>query len=171
MSDDTDFEPDFADEPRPPKARPEAAEFSATRPSAPDKLAQIERRLAASELAAELGCSRAHAERVIELQRTSPSLTPREASNVVAARQPGTGTSAFDPGTHGSLGSTPQRNSAYQPGMTDEQAYVADMRFRAHRVRELQASNQVEADEIRNNMIGSLAARALGMPHHKIPLR
>ena len=64
---------------------------------------------------------------------------------------------------HGGLGTT--RGAAVPTPPKD------DWQERVAYLKKVGPVDQIQADEFRNNIIGGLAAAAMGLTHHKIPIK
>ena len=118
------------------------------------------------ELSRELGLGDQQTAAVMKTMSDHPTLNPAQAYDLAKAADPDVFKqqegSSFDPSMHGSL--SPTRGGPPEPPSED------DSDERMARIKELQTKDQLQADGLRNNMIGHLAARAMGLPHRKIPI-
>lgn len=129
------------------------------------ELHQLKRESKLRATARELGLAEAQADAVLKTIEANPSLNTAEALTIAKMRdaalfaeQTGSG---MVPGQNPSLRPTP--GSQPVPPETEWD-------LRKKRLAALSGSDQIAADQLRSNMIGSLAAQAMGLPHHKIPI-
>lgn len=135
-----------------------------------DVAAQVQKLLAEHEkqsVSRTLGLSEAQADAVMKImQDTGNRLTAAESLRIAMARDAklfeNSDGSAFDPATHGSLKTT--------PGAPPPQPPADDMKERVALMKKLESVDQIQSDAIRNNIIGSMAAKAMGLPHTLIPI-
>lgn len=119
-----------------------------------------------TKLGRELGLGEKQTNAVLEMMDKIPNLNPDQALILAKQAEPDVFNSdegsGFDASQHGSLATT--RGAPPLPQEED------DMPKRQERVKQLESTDSLAADELRNNMIGTLAAEALGIRHRKIPI-
>ena len=125
---------------------------------------EIQRKERIRELAAELGLGdRKQGEAVVDLLSKMPDLTPKEALDLAANRNPDLfkdrGEPGFQAGIHGSMRPTP--GTQPEPQVSDysaRQAHIA------------KTADKVAKTQMWNNWVGSFAAKAVGRPHQLIKI-
>jgi len=132
-----------------------------------DRLAALERKLVVQGLRAELHVDEKSAAAIAELQaRAGGALDARECLAILKQRSGGNEGSGYDESQHRVLGAgrPPSQPNAFQ---TDAERERADWDRRKALVKKLRDSDSIAEGELRNNMIGSLAASVLGLPFRK----
>lgn len=151
-------------------AKPEPAENPVEPDPRTSKLDEILRKDAIRDLRDQHGLTFAQAEKVHELASRLPDLDFDEVFAIAASRnvelfaEDGSAAAGFNPGVHGA--SRPGHGG--QPVASNE----SDMQARVAHYQKLRATNKGAAQEVWNNMVGSIAAQQLGLPGHqkiKIP--
>lgn len=128
-------------------------------------LAELRAEQRKRSLSNELGVNEQQAEAIAKTMDSLPGLTSKEALDIAKGRNAelfkGQSESGMNPGQQASLRPTP--GAKLEP-------VASDWQQRRKKLAELQKTDSIAADELRNNMIGQLAANALGIPHRKLPI-
>lgn len=149
---------------------PEQADTSVESDPRISKLDEILRKDAVRDLRDQRGLTYEQAERVHEIQSRMPELDFDEAYAIAASRhtdvfsEDGRGVQGYDPGVHGA--------SRPGPGSKPPVVNESDWETRIGHYQKLRGVNKGAAQTVWNNMVGSIAAKQLGVQGHtrlKIP--
>jgi hypothetical protein len=111
-----------------------------------------------------LGINEKQADAVMEIMKISDKLSPVDALLLAKSRDSKLFESNEGSGYDGS------QHSVLGAGKVQPEPPQNDWNTRKAKLQELQKTDKIAADELRNDMIGSQAAAVLGLPYKKIPI-
>lgn len=151
------------------RAQQSAAKPVETTPADQDlrkQVAELQAEKRRRDLARQTGLHEKQTELVEQIMQAAPGLNLSESVAIAKLRDPklfdtqeGSG---FDPSMHGGLG--PTRGQSNQPPAK------SDYEERVAFIKKTSSVDQMKSDAVRQNMIGGMAAKAMGLPHQYIPI-